>query len=585
MKKQFFLTPLLVGLFATNIISPKAEAQEEKDNLFSYRIALQNESHYNLRKDNLLDSNGKPMRFMSNNYLDLWLQSKYLDAGTRVEYMPHPLPGLEMTKGYGVANIFIRGRYEWVQLTLGDSYDQFGTGLLFRAYEDRILGIDNSLRGAHLLLTPFEGLQIKALTGVQRNHFDRPLLGFNNKEHARGILSGVDLNAQFSQWIKPLKENDYFASLGFSFINKSERDNKDLKNIYLKNEAGQTLRLIGPLQVQGYSGRFLFQKGDFELSGEGAIKTSDPNRNNRYTYKNGTVAMLMASYATKGMSFLLGARRAENFDFRSDRGATLNDVRINHLLPFTPQESYSLVALRPYATQAQGEWAFQSEGRWSSPKKSSFWGKYGTQFRLFASYITGLKPLETNTSTTEEEGTLGRENAFWGLGTKYFHDYGVEVTRKFTPNYSAVLSYYNQAYNESVIAQHGTDIVQSHIWVYEGKHKVSSNFSLRTELQYLHDTKTGEALSDEQKEEERGDWAFGLIEIGIMSDWIISLSDQYNLGGGKRHYPLLSLAKTFGANRVQLSAGKTRAGINCSGGVCRYVPETSGINLSVSLNF
>jgi hypothetical protein len=39
------------------------------------------------------------------------------------------------------------GKRTMVGVTIGNFYDQFGSGMIFRAYEERQLGIDNSLDG------------------------------------------------------------------------------------------------------------------------------------------------------------------------------------------------------------------------------------------------------------------------------------------------------------------------------------------------------------------------------------------------------------------------------------------------------
>ena len=84
--------------------------------------------------------------FQTNTYGDIMLQSKYVDAGLRFEYLDHPLPGFEKDfKGWGVPNFWVKGRYKWAELTLGTFYEQFGLGLILRTYEERSLGIDNSL--------------------------------------------------------------------------------------------------------------------------------------------------------------------------------------------------------------------------------------------------------------------------------------------------------------------------------------------------------------------------------------------------------------------------------------------------------
>lgn len=106
---------------------------------------------------------------MTNTYAELNLLNKYFQAGARLEYLDHPLPGFENDfKGWGVPSFYVKGNYKWAELTLGDFYDQFGSGLIFRTYEERSLGIDNSLRGARLALKPLKGVNIKLLGGQQR---------------------------------------------------------------------------------------------------------------------------------------------------------------------------------------------------------------------------------------------------------------------------------------------------------------------------------------------------------------------------------------------------------------------------------
>ena len=89
---------------------------------------------------------------LTNTYVDLNLGSKYVEAGTRFEFLEHPLPGYEPDfKGWGLPHFYVKGHYKNVELTAGDYYEQFGSGFVLRTYEERSLGIDNALRGARLV--------------------------------------------------------------------------------------------------------------------------------------------------------------------------------------------------------------------------------------------------------------------------------------------------------------------------------------------------------------------------------------------------------------------------------------------------
>ena len=108
-----------------------------------------------------------------NTYADLNMISRYVDAGARLEFMKWPLPGYEKDfKGWGVPHIYAKGRYKGFELTAGDFYEQFGSGFILRTYEERALGIDNSLRGGRLRVNAITGVRLTALGGLQRHYWD-----------------------------------------------------------------------------------------------------------------------------------------------------------------------------------------------------------------------------------------------------------------------------------------------------------------------------------------------------------------------------------------------------------------------------
>ena len=68
----------------------------------------------------------KPVLF--NTYADVGLVSKYVDAGLRFEFNKWPLPQFQDIKGYagwGVPNVYVKGKWKGLELTAGDFYDQF----------------------------------------------------------------------------------------------------------------------------------------------------------------------------------------------------------------------------------------------------------------------------------------------------------------------------------------------------------------------------------------------------------------------------------------------------------------------------
>ena len=103
------------------------------------------------KEDDAINTGTFDKKLLFNTYADLNLISRYVDAGVRLEFMKWPLPGFENDfKGWGVPNIYIKGRYKGFELTAGDFYEQFGSGFILRTYEERSLGIDNSIRGGRV---------------------------------------------------------------------------------------------------------------------------------------------------------------------------------------------------------------------------------------------------------------------------------------------------------------------------------------------------------------------------------------------------------------------------------------------------
>ena len=51
------------------------------------------------------------------------------------------------------------------------------------------------------------------------------------------------------------------------------------------------------------------------------------------------------------------------------------------------------------------------------------------------------------------------------------------------------------------------------------------------------------------------------------------------------HYYQVGASFTHNSLRAQLSYGRNRAGYVCSGGVCRFQPAYTGVNLALTLSF
>ncbi len=495
---------------------------------------------------------------LTNTYADLHLRSRWVDAGARLEFMEYPLPGFENDfQGWGVPHIYVKGKFGkgW-ELTLGDFYDQFGSGFIFRTYEERSLGIDNSLRGVRLNVSALDGLNVKLLGGVQRRYWDWD---------DAAIIGGADAELNIDRFSPSMQDKGITWMVGASFVAKQDEDEDIL--------VGPVHKLSLPEVVTAFDLRSRFQKGNYSFLAEYAMKSQDPSFDNGYIYRKGNALMLSGSYSKRGMSALVQVKRSEDMSFRSRRSMKGTSAFLNHMPAFAYQHTYALAALYPYATQmADGEWAFQGEFAYTFKRKTPLGGKYGTSLKLNISHIRSIerKPLEGKEKLM---GTDGYETSFFKLGDEtYYQDINLQLEKKLSPALKINLMYMNQRYNQLVIEGHG-ELMTSNIFVGEGKYQFNKKLTLRGELQYL-------TTSSDQ-----GDWAYGLLELSVLPSLMFTVSDMWNVGETDLHYYMGSVTYNYKAHRLMAGYGRTRAGYNCSGGVCRFVPASKGVNISYNYSF
>ena len=498
-------------------------------------------------------------KVLTNTYLDLNLGSKYVDAGARFEFLKYPLPGYEPDfKGWGVPHFYVKGHYKNVELTAGDYYEQFGSGFVLRTYEERSLGIDNALRGGRIVYKPVSGVTLKALTGKQRRYW----------HHNDALVSGADIEVGLEQFIKALEAHDTHITLGGSWVNKHEKADADA--IFV--DATHKLNL--PKYVNAWDARINLTHKGFSVLAEYAQKTQDPSFDNGYHYGKGNVAMLSTSYSQKGMSILLQAKRSEGMSFRSRRSMSGTSSFINHLPAFTHDQTYALAAQYPYATNPNGEWAFQAEFGYSFKKGTTLGGKYGTKLKFNLSHVRGLDYDGVKDPVADGRiiGSNGYKSSFFKMGETYYQDIDVQIEKRFSRDFSLIFMYMNERYNMTVIEGHG-GMIKSNILIADGKYKFSPKLTLRCELQYQF------CKGDD------GDWAFGLAELSWAPHWMFTVSDMWNCGETKLHFYQALVTYSLKSHRIQAGYGRTDAGFNCSGGVCRWVPATRGFTLSYNYSF
>lgn len=489
----------------------------------------------------------------TNTYTDVNLMTKIVDAGFRFSFLKFPLPGYEADfKGWGIPYYYAKLHFDKWDLTAGNFYDQFGSGFIFRTYEERSLGVDNMLLGGRLTLKPVKGVSFKLLSGRQRRYWHL------NK----GLVSGADLELGLEEWIPALGEGGGVLTIGASWVNKYEKEDVVMVDA--------THRLHMPEFVNAFDVRANFQRNGLGILAEYAMKSEDPSADNGYIYRRGSVAMLSATYSQSGMSILLQAKRSDYMSFRSRRSQTGTSSFINHLPAFAMDHTYALAALYPYATHPDGEWAFQAEAGYNFRRGTALGGKYGTNIKVNASHI---RSLDRDDDATAAIGSNGQGSAFWKMGdTKYYQDINIQLSKRLSKAVTLNAMYMNQYYNKTIVEGHG-GMIHSNIIVLDTKARITKKLTTRLELQYLN------------THDDEGNWLQGLLEVSLLPHWMFTVSDMYNSGETNLHYYNGAVTFNTGAHRIQAGYSRTRAGYNCSGGVCRWVPASRGVNISYNFNF
>lgn len=505
------------------------------------------------RQDSIIGAPNVPERLRSNTFANLILTSGKFSAGVRYEaYLP-PLQGYDPRyRGQGIPYRYATYDAGRLAVTVGNFYEQFGAGLIFRAYEERNLGLDNSIDGLRVRLQPLPGLRLTGLVGRQRLFFDR----------APAIVRGLDAEVSLNDLLPGLDSARTRFTVGGSFVSKYQAD--------------EDPTLVLPENVGAAAGRVALSNGGFNLSAEYARKVNDPTVVNNFIYRDGQAFLVQATYARNGLGLVLGAKRVDNMDFRTDRAATGNVAVLNFLPALTKQHTYLLAAsIYPYATQPLGEASTQAELTYHVPE-GGVGGHYGTDVAVNFSAVNSIKKNDLNDLTGARQGY---ESGFFSVGQgRYFRDFNVELHRRFSPRLKANAMYAHFTYNKDVVqGLSGFGIIDADFGVLDVAYKLSARHSLRAEAQTL------------QTRQDQGQWAAGVLEYTYSPHFFATVYDQYNYGNPhddqQVHYLTGQVGYIGGTTRLAVGYGRQRAGIVCVGGVCRYVPASNGLTLNLTSSF
>jgi hypothetical protein len=88
-----------------------------------------------------------------------------------------------------------------------------------------------------------------------------------------------------------------------------------------------------------------------------------------------------------------------------------------------------------------------------------------------------------------------------------------------------------------------------------------------------------------QADADRVNWAAATFEYNFSPFLSVYVHDLYNYEETDIHYYSVGGSYTKGRTRVGINYGRQRGGLICVGGVCRFVPENTGLTLNILTTF
>lgn len=490
--------------------------------------------------------------FGSNSYLKADYYRGNLVAGIQVESYQPALVGYPLNlEGNKLSNFYMSWTDEDFALTAGTFYDQFGSGLLFRTYADRTLGINNALLGARLAYGYKDIVSARIIWGMPRlgsdwrRVSDRGIVEWSGTQ-VRGADASLSLSSLLG-W-----DNTTLAVEG-SVLSRYEQIKFDME------EEG-----ISPTTT-GWSGRVNFEKSGFVAKAEwvngGQWYGYCPTDEGDYLKRNGNAQLVEFGYSGGGLGANLTLRRMEWMGSKINYASVESNNTLNYTPALCAQYSYALTNLNPYIPVVgeifglghlkSGEMGGQLDVYYNFRRGSAIGGKRGMKVNLNLSTYYAIG----------QEGTAQMGDLLW-------RNVNVGVEKQLSRKMKMQLLW---------ALQQGEDMYHnwclSNIVVADLLYKFTPKFSTRAELQYL-------ASQDGMK-----DWMAGLVEVNFAPTWSLFVSDMYNHGSSKVHYYSVGASYTKSRTRIALSYGRNRSGMVCSGGVCRTVKAFTGGNLTISTSF
>lgn len=481
-----------------------------------------------------------------------WLAMQYsnwgFDFGLRADLFQNSNlvnPQASFSK-QGIGRWIVKRDIEKIGFELGYMYDQIGSGIIYRAYEQRNLGLDNALYGLKLNYDINEDWNIKAFSGRQKRQFDT----------YESLIKGINLEG----YVQPHDSSKWSMVPGVGLVNRT-MDDASMNNVLATLSTYQKSdQFIPKYNTYAFTLYNQINFSDLSIYLETAFKPkdiiNDPNGNRKsssgddivgpvFKNKTGQVTYGSINYSRSGWGISIEGKRVEYFSVRTRPQEELNNGLIHFVPAMSRQNSYRLLSFYQPATQEIGELAFQGE--------------------------LHISPVQ-DWNLIMHQGIINNLD-----NKKLYREFLFESSIIKHDKYTLVSGIQIREYNQEV---------------YEGKPNAPIVKSITPYFDYIKQLNqrnsvriNGEYMNSKQAE---GSWMNLLLEYNIAPKWIFTLSDMYNIKpvkGSKYNYYSAGATYIQDTHRFNLNWVRQRAGIVCTGGICRYEPAFNGIKINLESRF
>ncbi len=564
-------------LIALTIICSSCTLFAQEQSYGNFFGGLQLNTDFYIR-DSAIGAAGTPHYDNLKSSTDSWLNLNYVndrfmfDLGIRLDIYNNSnlhSPGVPYSQ-IGVGNFFIRKRMKKVQISGGYFYDQFGSGIVFRAYEDRTLGIDNSILGVHLEVDPVKQLKVKAFTGVQKNRLSifKPIITGLNAELTFTIGSKVTLIP------------------GLSIVNRT-MDQTSIDFLVSTIETyDPEFRFVPKYNVYVFGGYNTLNVGNFSWYIEGAGKTSEAIYiDDTLVNRSGHVIYSTIDFTVSKFGMAIQFKQTKNFPFRTSPKETLLDGVINFIPPITKQNSLRLPARYNAVVQDLSEAGFSVDLNFTPAK--------GFTFNLNYSETSNEEVLAEPGNAVAAISIDGEKK--FGISKnplfrEVFFEFNIKKKKAWKSNVGfQYVRYHQEAYEAEKYGDY--ERVNAFTPFADFNYRIGKKHSIKIEAQVQITKKYTDAVTGNEYRADFGNWFYASLEYSLAPWFSIAVSDMYNFKPNPNrlnddiHYYSAFASFTYQSHVLTLAYARQVAGIVCTGGVCRYEPAFNGVKLTLNSTF